>query len=79
MNHLQLFKKGDLMYQLVVTLRFWDGTTRTIESELASGVDVTTPGVQKYVLEEIEYEDIDLNDVRFIYTQFNDIKKPLGE
>lgn len=68
------------MNSLFVTIHFWDGTTKTFESELASGVDILNPKIREYILDEIQYDEgINLNDVRLIQTQFNDIKKSLNE
>lgn len=60
------------MYPMIVTIYFWDGTTKTFESELASGVDILNPRMREYILDEIQYDEgIDLNDVRMIKTQHN--------
>lgn len=59
------------MNPMTVTVYFWGGTTQTIELGIASGLDVTTPNFYKYMIMEIEYNFIDLKDVRMIQTQHN--------
>lgn len=59
------------MNSMIVLVHLFNGSTVEIESELASGVDVTIPNMQKFILDEIKDSGIDLNDVRLIQTQYN--------